>query len=110
MREHSCKILTIAMAAVLISPARLAAAERKPLLRRLPTVREAQAFMEQVEKRLLDLEVEFSHADWLKATYINEDSELVAAKANERFIAATAESAQQAARFNRLQLPPELAR
>ncbi len=75
-----------------------------------PTVQEAQAFMERVEKRLLELEVEFSHADWLKSTYINDDSEIVSAKANERFIAAAVEFAKQARRFDRLQLRPDLAR
>jgi peptidyl-dipeptidase A len=74
------------------------------------TVQEAQAFMEHVEKRLLELDVEFSHADWLKSTYINEDSEIVSAKANERFIAASVEFAKQATRFDRLQLPADLAR
>ncbi len=75
-----------------------------------PTVKEATEFIEQAEARLLDLNTESSRADWVKSTYITDDTEILAAKANQRTIAATVELAKQSTRFDHLQLPPEAAR
>ena len=43
-----------------------------------PTVREAQQFIEDAEARLLVLSVEGSRADWVKSTYITDDTEALA--------------------------------
>ena len=75
-----------------------------------PTVEEARKFIEQAEARLLALNTESGRADWVKSTYITEDTEILAAKANERAIAATMELAKQSTRFDHLQLPEETAR
>jgi peptidyl-dipeptidase A len=75
-----------------------------------PTVREAQAFMDDAEARLLTLSVEDSRAQWVNATYITDDTEILAAKADERAIAATVELAKKSTRFDSLKLPGELAR
>jgi peptidyl-dipeptidase A len=75
-----------------------------------PTVAEAQAFMNKVEADLLDLSTVAGRADWIKATYITEDTETLAAQADERAIAATVRYAKQAGRFDKLNLPPDLAR
>ncbi len=85
--------------------AAFAAAPQKP-----PTVAEAQAFMDQAEQTLLDLAIFAGHADWIKSNFITEDSELVAAREDERAIAATVDLTKRATRFDKLQLPPELAR
>ncbi len=74
------------------------------------TVAQAKAFIEAAEAKLLDLSVEASRADWVKSTYITDDTELLAAKAQERFIAATVELAKQSTRFNGLKLPEDVAR
>ena len=75
-----------------------------------PTVDEARKFIEEAEARLLELATESSRADWVKSTYITEDTEILAAKANERTIGATVRLAKQATRFNHLKLSEDLAR
>jgi peptidyl-dipeptidase A len=75
-----------------------------------PTVAEAEAFMRQAEARLSDLSIEQSHADWVHDNFITEDSEVLSATASERTTAAATELVEQAKRFDKLQLPPELAR
>jgi peptidyl-dipeptidase A len=75
-----------------------------------PTVPEAEAFIKKAEEQLLELNVLASRADWVKSTYITDDTEVLAAKANERAISAQVELAKQATRFDHLNLPPELAR
>jgi peptidyl-dipeptidase A len=75
-----------------------------------PTVAEAKAFVDQAEAKQLELSVEASRAGWIQSTYITDDTEILAAKANERAIAAGVEYAKKATRYDRLKLPPELAR
>ena len=75
-----------------------------------PTVAEAQAFMNQVESELLDLTNQAGYAEWLQETDITDDSEGVAAKANERLALRTNDFVVQARRFEGLKLPPDLAR
>ena len=75
-----------------------------------PTVAEAKAFLEAAESKLLVLSVESSRADWVKNTYITDDTETLAAKADERAIAATVDLVKQSKRFDGLQLPDDLAR
>ena len=40
-----------------------------------PTVAEAKAFLDAAESKLLRLSVESSHSDWVKNTYITDDTE-----------------------------------
>jgi peptidyl-dipeptidase A len=75
-----------------------------------PTVAEATAFMAEAEARLLKLYVARDRAQWVAATYIIEDTETLAAQANEAVIAASMELAQKATRFSGLKLPADLAR
>ena len=75
-----------------------------------PTVEDARKFIAGAEQRLLDLSVDAGRSDWVKSTYITEDTEILAAQANERSINAAVALAKEATRFDRLQLPPELAR
>jgi len=74
------------------------------------TVGQARKFIEQAEARLLELSTEASRADWVKSTYITDDTEILAAKANERAIGAAVELAKQATRFDSLTLPEDVAR
>lgn len=76
----------------------------------VPTVDEARAFVEEVEARLLALSVEASRSNWVQSTYITEDTEILAAQANERAIAATVAFAKRAKRFEKLKLPADLER
>ncbi|HEX8983781.1 MAG TPA: M2 family metallopeptidase [Bryobacteraceae bacterium] len=75
-----------------------------------PTVAEAKAFMNEVEQKLLDLTVFSGRAEWIKSNFITGDTEAVAAQADERSINAAVQYAKRSARFDKLALPPDLAR
>ena len=75
-----------------------------------PTTAEARTFLQEAEAKLLALSVDESRAGWVQSTYITDDTELLHAQANEKLIAATAADAKQAARFDGVALPEELAR
>ncbi|MGH9673044.1 MAG: M2 family metallopeptidase, partial [Bryobacteraceae bacterium] len=75
-----------------------------------PTLAGARAFLKQAEARLLALSNQSSRASWIQSTYITDDTEALAAQANERLIAAGVEYAKQATRFDKLALPAVEAR
>jgi peptidyl-dipeptidase A len=75
-----------------------------------PTPEDARKFIDEVEQKLLVLGVDASRADWIKSTYIIDDSEAVSALLDERAIAATVEYAKQSTRFDGLKLDPVTAR
>jgi peptidyl-dipeptidase A len=68
------------------------------------TVADGEKFISEAEKRLLDLNVKYSRADWIKSTFITDDTESLSAEANKEVIAATTELAEQARRFEGLDL------
>ena len=74
------------------------------------TADEAAKFMDDVEKRLMALSINSGRADWVKSTYITDDTEALAADANKDLIAATTEFAEQSKRFNGVDLPADLQR
>jgi peptidyl-dipeptidase A len=57
----------------------MADAAPTPVASAQPTAEDARAFVAKVEKDLMDLNLIQQHADWLNATYINDDSDAVAA-------------------------------
>jgi peptidyl-dipeptidase A len=67
-------------------------------------------FLERAEARLLALSIETQKADWVYATYITEDSEALAARANSRLIAATVDLAKQSTRYPPSEFSPVDAR
>src|ERR1700719_1674620 len=71
-----------------------------------PTPAEARKFIDDAEQKLLVLGVDSARADWIKSTYITDDSEIVAARLDERAINATVDHAKQATRFDGLKLDP----
>jgi peptidyl-dipeptidase A len=71
---------------------------------------EAENFLAGAEKRLLDLNIKAGRADWVKSTYITDDTELIAADANESLIAATTELAEQSRKYENVDLSPEAKR
>jgi len=75
-----------------------------------PTVAEAKVFVAEAEANLLALAVEASRAGWVHSTYITDDTEALAAKANERLISAGVEYAKKAVRYDGLKLEPDVAR
>lgn len=64
-----------------------------------PTTETADQFVARVNKEMRALSTELNAAQWLSNTYINDDSELIAAKANERWLARLNEWIAQARRF-----------
>jgi peptidyl-dipeptidase A len=68
---------------------------------------EAEKFLADTEKRLLDLNIKAGRADWVKSTFITDDTESMAAEANDNLIAATTELAEQARRYENVDLSPE---
>jgi peptidyl-dipeptidase A len=85
-------------------------AEKKPAARRPPTIQEAEKFIEQAEARLDRLSIKSSRAGWVQSTYITDDTEALAAAANEEVLAAVTELADEAERFEGMKLTPALAR
>src|SRR5664279_2842209 len=75
-----------------------------------PTVAEATEFIRQAETRLNDLTVKASRAAWVQSNFITDDTEQMAADANEALIGATTELAKQATRYDHLKLSDELTR
>ena len=71
---------------------------------------EAEKFIADAEKRLLDLNIKSGRADWVKSTYVTDDTEALAAQANEKLIAATSELAEQSRRYEALDLSPDAKR
>jgi peptidyl-dipeptidase A len=75
-----------------------------------PTVEEAVAFADSAEAVLYDLGVKASRAAWVQANFITHDTEILAAEANENYVAALVDLAGKAARFNDLDLPYDVDR
>jgi peptidyl-dipeptidase A len=74
------------------------------------TAAEARKFADGAEARLLELSNETNQADWVKSTFITDDTEALSALANQRAIAATVDYAKAATRFDGLKLPDDVAR
>ena len=87
-----------------------AASAAQPQATPPPTVAEARQFTDAAEKRLLDLWIKASRAQWVQETFITDDTEILAAQADQNVKAATSELAAQAQRFEPLDLPPDVKR
>src|SRR5262245_17185471 len=108
-RSSPLRAAALGLALALGAASDLAVGEM-PETEKPPTVDEARAFLEQAEASLLKLSVDASRASWVQSTFITDDTEILAAQANEKLISASADSAKKAARFSSLTLPPDLAR
>jgi peptidyl-dipeptidase A len=75
-----------------------------------PTAEQARRFIEAAEQQLFDLAVKSSRASWVQENFITDDTEQIAAGANEVLNTAAAKFAKEAHRFDPVQLSPELAR
>lgn len=74
------------------------------------TVDEAKAFLAEAEAELLKQSNYVNRAQWLMSTYINPDSEMQAALASEKYIEVAKGFAKRATRFDKVALPPDMAR
>lgn len=77
---------------------------------RKPTVKDAEKFISETEILLNDLGVKLARAQWVQSTYIIDDTEALAADANDRLIEAQTKLAEEVKQYDGLQLPPVLAR
>src|ERR1700688_2803684 len=75
-----------------------------------PTLAEAERCIAKAETRLLDLWIKSGRASWVSENFITEDTESISADADQAVKAATAQLANQAKRFDKLSLPPDVAR
>ncbi len=75
-----------------------------------PTVEEATKFVAEAEARLARLNEDQQRASWVQSTYITHDTQIIAARENERLIAAGVELAKKAARYDQLELPYDVRR
>ena len=75
-----------------------------------PTVAEAEAFMAALEEELLTLWIRMERTNWLKATHITHDTEVLAAEADAAVMEFIGRKAAETTRFDGLDLPPELGR
>ena len=74
------------------------------------TVETAEEFVARVNDEYKDWWRELNAADWLRATYINEDSAIVAAKASERYAAWHATTVKQALKYDGQELSDDTRR
>src|SRR5688572_12563160 len=75
-----------------------------------PAGETADQFVARVNDEYRKMYPEMTAAQWLSSTYINDDSQLLSAKANERYLAQLKSWIEQANRFEGQQMSPETAR
>jgi peptidyl-dipeptidase A len=75
-----------------------------------PTVAAAQVFLDEAESRYFDLTNKAQRASWVEENFITDDTEEIAAQANQELSAFSAEMSRKAHEFDSLTLPTEMAR
>ncbi|MGI4981318.1 MAG: M2 family metallopeptidase, partial [Janthinobacterium lividum] len=76
----------------------------------VPSVAEAQLFLDRANAELLKAAVDGSHAGWLAETYINEDSEATGAHLEEQGATLQLQLIAESHRFDKLTLPAPMRR
>ena len=69
-----------------------------------PTAADAKAFLDNVNQTMLKLGVEASQGGWVQQNFITDDTDALAAHANQRYIDAIARFVKDATRFDTLDL------
>jgi peptidyl-dipeptidase A len=75
-----------------------------------PTAADADAFIARINEEAKADYPEGASAAWIASTYINSDSQLIAAKANERSLAKLGANVEASKQFSGLELKPDTAR
>src|SRR5262249_25255197 len=75
-----------------------------------PEANDAKKFMDDAEQKLLVLGVESSRGDWIKSTYITDDTEIISAKLDQRSTDASVDYAKQSTKFDGTAIDPVTAR
>ena len=90
-----------------VRASRAAAAAGLALLTALPAAAEtADEFVARLNKEFADLALEVNAAGWTQATYINVDTQLLNAKAYERYLAFFSSAVEQAKQFDGQPMSP----
>ena len=105
----SALILTLALGGFAVSQTAPASPKHSSAPAKV-TVADAEKFMNETEALLSDLSIKLARAQWVQSTYITDDTEALAADANDRLIAAQTKLAEDVKRFDGLKMPPVLAR
>jgi peptidyl-dipeptidase A len=100
--------MTRLLCAVLALGGALTACRDATSQRDLP--RDADTFLAEVNRRMLELSTAASQAGWVQATYITPDTEAIAARANEAYMTAVTAYAKRATQFDGVQVAPETRR
>src|SRR6266481_1816320 len=72
-----------------------------------PTAADAKTFLDTVNDTMKRLGIEQSRGGWVQQTFITDDTEAIAARANQEFIDATARFAKEAVRFDKADVPAD---
>jgi peptidyl-dipeptidase A len=91
---RSCVAAALAIAACATFPAGIATAET------------ADEFVARLNKEFADLGLEINAAGWTQATYITVDTQLISARANERFLEAFSKAVGEAKKFEGQPMSP----
>src|SRR5689334_21404179 len=88
--------------AIVAGPARAGGLEPPTPAKGPPTAAEAKRFIDRVDADLKTLMIRSSTSDWIKNTYITDDTERAAADANEALLGYTTAAIRGARRFAKL--------
>jgi peptidyl-dipeptidase A len=77
---------------------------------RTPTVVDARKFLDEVDQSMRRLGIDLNRTGWVQGTHITHDTDILAAQASQAFSTAVTKYAMEAARFDRVDLPPDLRR
>jgi peptidyl-dipeptidase A len=108
-RRPSAPLRLVAVAAALVW-GEAASAQPAPSAAPAPTADDPKAFVAAVNAELKRLWARSSTGDWIRQTYITDDTERLAAALNEDAMAYLAEAAKSSMRFQGASLDPETAR
>jgi peptidyl-dipeptidase A len=102
--------VALALFAVMLTTPMVTMAQRRSATAKKPTAAEAEAFVNKAEATLAELNLKSARAGWVQSTYITDDTELIAADANEVITAESTRLAKEAKRFDGVRVPPDVAR
>ncbi len=107
---RSVLVLCGLAAAVSVAGTADVATAQTPAPAQPPTAAEAKKFADDAEQQLLKLWIDQGRADWIKSTYITDDSEILAAQFANKAISAAVAYAKQSTRFDAVKVDAETAR
>lgn len=108
------KLLALVIAAALgvtaCTPASNSTSNANPAAAKPATAEEAKAFVAKASEEMAALLIEAQRADWIANTYITEDTEALSAEANEKMTETVVRMANEAARFNGIEVDADTRR